>query len=266
MLCSHFLCCWIYQRKLLLTKWREKLDTINVLTSGFFPGFCFGVAFLLDIVAMTYGSLASIPLGTMVVVLCLWIFFSVPLTAVGTIIGRNWSGQAKFPCRINPVPKLIPEKKWYHEPITHILLGGILPFGSIFIEMYFVFTAFWQYKYYYVFGFLLLVFFILIVVSICVTIVSTYFLLNSEDYRWHWVSFLSSASTAVYVYIYAIYYFIMKTRMSGLLQTAFYFGYMFMFCVGLGIMTGSIGYLGTSVFVRRIFSHKLDWLQISEGS
>lgn len=57
---------------------------------------------------------------------------------------------------------------------------GVLPFGSIFIEMYFVFTALWQYKYYYVFGFLLLVYVILIIVSVCSTIVSTYFLLNAE--------------------------------------------------------------------------------------
>jgi transmembrane 9 superfamily protein 3 len=26
------------------------------------------------------------------------------------------------------------------------LMGGLLPFGSIFIEMYFVFTSFWNYK------------------------------------------------------------------------------------------------------------------------
>ncbi len=29
---------------------------------------------------------------------------------------------------------------------------GVLPFGSIFIEMYFVFTSFWNYKFYYVYG------------------------------------------------------------------------------------------------------------------
>ncbi len=49
---------------------------------------------------------------------------------------------------------------------------------------YFIFTSFWQYKIYYVFGFMLLVYIIMIVVTICVTIVCTYFLLNSEDYRW----------------------------------------------------------------------------------
>ena len=36
------------------------------------------------------------------------------------------------------------------------MIIGILPFGSIFIEMYFIFTSFWAYKIYYVYGFMLL--------------------------------------------------------------------------------------------------------------
>jgi len=131
-------------------------------------------------------------------------------------------------------------------------LGGILPFGSIFIEMYFVFTS--LYKYYYVYGFMLLVYVILITVTICVTIVSTYFLLNSEDYRWQWTSFLSAASTAGYVYLYAVYYFFVKTKMSGFFQTTFYFGYMAMFAFGLAILCGAIGFIGTSIFVHKIYS------------
>ena len=49
---------------------------------------------------------------------------------------------------------------------------------------YFIFTSFWAYKIYYVYGFMLLVFIILMIVTVCVTIVCTYFLLNAEDYRW----------------------------------------------------------------------------------
>lgn len=123
----------------------------------------------------------------------------------------------------------------------NVILGGILPFGSIFIEMYFVFTSVWHYKYYYVYGFLFLVYVILIIVTVCVTVVSTYlwlfihlfllvaimfdeiryFLLNSEDYRWQWTSFLSAGSTAGYVYLYALYYFFVKTKMSGFYQTRY---------------------------------------------
>jgi len=140
------------------------------------------------------------------------------------------------------------------EPSVIILLGGILPFGSIFIEMYFIFTSFWAYKIYYVYGFMLLVFLILAIVTVCVTIVCSYFLLNAEDYRWQWTSFLSAASTAVYIYLYSFYYFFFKTKMYGFFQTVFYFGYMALFSTALGIMCGTLGYIGTSFFVRKIYS------------
>lgn len=91
---------------------------------------------------------------------------------------------------------------------------------------------------YYVYGFMLLVFLILIIVTVCVTIVGTYFLLNAENYHWQWTSFFSAASTAVYVYLYSIYYYYVKTKMSGFFQTSFYFGYTMMFCLGLGILCG----------------------------
>lgn len=50
---------------------------------------------------------------------------------------------------------------------------------------------------YYVYGFMLLVFLILVIVTVCVTIVGTYFLLNAENYYWQWTSFLSAASTSL---------------------------------------------------------------------
>lgn len=96
---------------------------------------------------------------------------------------------------------------------------------------------------YYVYGFMLLVFVILLIVTICVTIVGTYFLLNAENYHWQWTSFFSAASTALYVYLYSIYYYHVKTKMSGFFQTSFYFGYTLMFCLGLGILCGKLSFL-----------------------
>jgi len=230
-----------------------------VLTSFLFPGFCFGVLVALNGVALMYNSISMIPLSTLFILILIYVLLSLPLTLLGTIVGRNWNSKADNPCRINPVPHQIPEKKWYLQLYVHVLLGGILPFGSIFIEMYFIFTSLWHYKYYYVYGFMLLVYIILIIVSVCVTIVSTYFLLNSEDYRWHWVSFLSSASTAGYVFLYSVYYFFMNTKMTGFFQTCYYFGYMVMFCFGMALLCGAIGFVGTSVFVRRIYQNvKID--------
>ncbi|CAF1245058.1 unnamed protein product [Adineta ricciae] len=222
------------------------------------PAIICSVAFLVNFISIYYGSSRSIPFTVMLSVTAICLFIILPLTAVGTVLGRNISGEPNVPCRTNAVPRPIPEKKWFMEPNVIILASGILPFGSIFIEMYFIFTSFWAYKIYYVYGFMLLVFLILAVVTVCVTIVATYFMLNAEDYRWQWTSFLSGASSAFYVYLYAVYYFFFKTKMYGMFQTAFYFGYMALFSLGLGIMCGTFGYIGTQAFVRKIYSIKID--------
>ncbi len=62
---------------------------------------------------------------------------------------------------------------------------------------------------------------------------------SPQDYRWHWTSFLCGASVSLYVYLYALYYYFLKTKMSGTCQTAFYFGYMALFALALGVMCGT---------------------------
>eukprot|EP00041_Stephanoeca_diplocostata_P015709 m.300809 g.300809 ORF g.300809 m.300809 type:complete len:597 (-) comp20131_c0_seq2:327-2117(-) len=225
----------------------------------FLPLTVCGTAFFVNFIAIYYHASRAIPFGTMMVILALWLFVILPLTLVGAVIGRNVDGTPQSPCRISPIPRPIPEKKWFMEPLVIIMMGGILPFGSIFIEMYFIFTSFWAYKVYYVYGFMLLVFAILTVVTTCVTIVCTYFLLNAEDYRWQWTSFLAGASTAIYVYMYSTYYFFFKTKMFGVFQTTFYFSYSFLMSLGLGILCGTLGFSGSNLFVRRIYQNiKID--------
>ena len=131
-------------------------------------------------------------------------------------------------------------------------------------------------------GFMLLVYLMLSIVTICVTIVAICkfcfssstkrllhcirnslricwpnlpdFHLNSEDYRWWWLSFLSGGSSSVYVFLYAVYYFFAKTHMHGFLQISFYFGYTALFCFGLFLVGGTIGHMGSRWFVTRIYS------------
>lgn len=117
-----------------------------ILTASLFPFMCFGIGLALNTIAIFYRSLAAIPFGTMVVMFVLWAFISFPLALLGTVVGRNWSGAPNNPCRVKTIPRPIPEKKWYLTPLVVAIMGGLLPFGSIFIEMYFVFTSFWNYK------------------------------------------------------------------------------------------------------------------------
>jgi len=225
-----------------------------LLTAILIPSIGGSVMIVLNTVAWLYGSTTALGIGTLFYVGFIWIIALV-LLVVGTLVGRATYVPSSVPCPvrktyIRPIPA---GNEIYQKPWFVALVGGVLPFGSIFIEMYFIFTSFWNYKFYYVYGFMLLVFIILSIVSICVTIVSTYFLLNAEDHRWKWTAFGSGASTGIYVFFYAIFYFYTKTMMTGFFQTVFYFGYMFMFAAGISFLTGTVGYIGTSWFVSSIY-------------
>ncbi|CAG9466923.1 unnamed protein product [Pedinophyceae sp. YPF-701] len=224
-----------------------------VLTSVFFPGVVFGVAFCINVVALFYGSLAAASPGTVALIVAMWALISFPMTLIGTVTGRHWNGAPDNPCRVKRIPSPVPMRAWYLRPLPLALAGGVLPFGSIFIEMYFVFTSFWNYKVYYVYGFMLVVLLILIVVQACCSVVGTYLLLNAEDHRWQWASFGTGFSTSLYVFLYSVHYFMHKTAMSGLFQTTFYFGTQLMLCLGLGLTCGAVGHIAANAFVRRIY-------------
>ena len=106
-----------------------------------------------------------------------------PLVFVGSYFGYK-SPALEDPVRTNKIPRQIPEQPWYMNPIFSILVGGILPFGAVFIELFFILTSMWLHQFYYLFGFLCLVFVILIITCAEITIVLCYFQLCSEDYRW----------------------------------------------------------------------------------
>nr|CAN77106.1 hypothetical protein VITISV_037096 [Vitis vinifera] len=241
-----------------------------ILTASLFPFMCFGIGFILNTIAIFYGSLAAIPFGTMVVVFVIWAFISFPLALLGTVVGRNWSGAPNNPCPRKDHSSSNSREEMVSHTICRQCLhlprgtaannfGGILNIDEGVLSCEFVckhFPCFKNLDYlevYYVYGFMLLVFMILMIVTVCVTIVGTYFLLNAENYHWQWTSFFSAASTAFYVYFYSIYYYYMKTKMSGFFQTSFYFGYTLMLCLGLGILCGAVGFLGSNLFVRRIY-------------
>ena len=225
-----------------------------ITTAALFPGIIAAISLAINVIAIVYASTKAIPFGLMIQAFLVWLLIILPLTYVGMEFGRKWNNRGDFPTRIHPIPRPIPDKKWYTEPFSIILFSGLLPFGSIFIEMYFVFTSFWAYKIYYVYGFLLLVFAILCVVTACSTIVACYVLLNAEDHRWHWVTFYSGGSVAIYIFLYSIHYFFARTKMFGLFQTAFYFGYTLLICFVLFTLCGAIGYWASSLFVRKIYS------------
>eukprot|EP00494_Astrolonche_serrata_P024287 UN24545 len=172
--------------------------TVLAYTGGLFPGLIMVVMFSLNMLSWMYKTSTTISFLT---IMGVFLIFCVQLVLlfIGTQVGRHSYAPVDHPCRVTSFQRPIPITEWYMQRWFITLVGGVLPFGSIFIEMYFIFTSFWNYKFYYVYGFMILVLAILVIVTICVSIVSAYFLLNAEDYRWKWSAILSGGSTAFYV-------------------------------------------------------------------
>jgi hypothetical protein len=51
-----------------------------------------------------------------------------------------------------------------------------------------------------------------------------YFQLCGEDYHWWWRSFFTAGSSALYLFIYAAYYFVTQLEITKLVSTVLYFG------------------------------------------
>lgn len=74
-----------------------------------------------------------------------------------------------------------------------------------------------------------------------------------------WRSFLSGGATGLFIYAYGIFFFFYRSDMSGLLQGAFFFGYMAMVAYAFVLLLGGVGWFSASAFVRHIYgSIKVD--------
>ena len=96
--------------------------------------------------------------------------------------------------------------------------------------------------------------FIILVATCCeITIVLCYFQLCSENHRWWWRSFLTSGSTAFYVFAYSVDYF-RRLGADEWFTYVLYFGYMGLICVGLFLLTGTCGFLACLWFTKKIYA------------
>ena len=115
-----------------------------------------------------------------------------------------------------------------------------------------VWQAIWQNQFYYLFGILFIVLVVFGVACAEISIVTTYMQLCAEarlhhttsithtaqDHRWWWPSFISAAGVAVYMLLYAVYYFLTKMRIVDVVPALLYFGYSTLMAITFFILAG----------------------------
>merc|ERR1712232_1401603 len=151
-------------------------------------------------------SSGAIPFVTLFTILVLWFGVSVPLVFLGAHFGLK-QAPISVPVATNKIPRRIPELSWMNGLVVHCLVGGILPFGAAFTEVFFIMMSLWQHRFYYLFGFLGIALCLVVITCSEISMTLTYVQLTNEDYHWWWRAFIVSSSSGVYLFVYSFLYF-----------------------------------------------------------
>ena len=117
----------------------------TLLTATLYPGFM-GVIFMgINGFVMQQGSSNYTPFTTLLSLIMLWFGVSTPLVFIGSYFGFK-KDTITVPVRTNQIARHIPDQVWYTHPIFSIALGGILPFGAVCIELFFIMSAMWLHQ------------------------------------------------------------------------------------------------------------------------
>lgn len=230
-------------------------------------------------VAWIYHSTQALPLTTVILMMLVWLFVGkflhnfflikilkfflfnsgYPLTVLGGIFGKNYSGDFDAPCRAKNIPREIPNSPWYRSWMVHYVVGGFLPFSAISVELYYVFATLWSREPYTLYGILGLTFIILLCVTATVSIALTYFQLSVEDHEWWWKAVFGAGSTSVFIFLYAAFYYFRRSNMSGFFQTVEFFSSILITCYAFFLALGTVSFFASLKFVRYIYrSIKMD--------
>ena len=203
------------------------------------PGLVFGTFFLLNLFVWARGSSGAVPFTTMLVIVIIWFVISVPLSLGGSWIGFK-QPVIEAPVRTNQIPRQIPPSGGYLRPLPSMALAGVLPFGAIFVELYFIMNSIWFSKVYYMFGFLFICYGLMIMTCAAVTVLMIYFLLCAENYHWQWRSFCTAGASAAYVFASALLYWMKDLSFGSWTSGVLYLGYSALLSVLFFVLTGKL--------------------------
>ncbi|GMH70719.1 hypothetical protein TrST_g9124 [Triparma strigata] len=225
----------------------------TILTAVAFPGAAFVFFLFCNIVLSIYHSSAAVPFLQILSVMALWCCVSIPLVFLGAFFGYK-KEMWEYPCVTSTIPREIRPLPWYLQPWAVIAMGGVLPFGAAYVELFFILSSIWMEQFYYVFGVCFVVCLILGITCGELSILFCYFQLCAEDHRWHWRAFLICGSTAFYVFGYSTVWFNLLEPSKLLITYLLYFGYMALISFGIFLVTGTIGFMSCFWFTNLIYS------------
>ena len=225
---------------------------LALLNAVLFPGIVIGGYMFVNVILVIERSSASASFVDILALLTLWICCSSPLVLIGSFCGIK-SQTLHTPCKVNAVPTAIPVKPFYFNFKFMFIIGGLIIFSTICIELTYVMASLWRHQLYFLISFLWIGTVLMLIVSTEVAIIFTYLNLCRGDYIWWWKSFFFGASGSAYIVVYAVYYYFRYLRLTRMSAIVVYFGLMGLLTSVAAFISGAIATLGTFLFLRKIY-------------
>lgn len=168
---------------------------------------------------------------------------SFPSTLAGGNIAFKMSA-IEFPVRPTANQRELPEALIWKQPLLTTLACGLVPL--------FCFWSVEAYPFYDSGGYIITVITILIVISLSIS--HCYFHLAQYDYRWWWRSYLCCGLAAGYYLLHCIYYICANLFVDSFSNALLYFSFAFFICLALFLLTGTISFVTTYIFLHYTYS------------
>lgn len=228
--------------------------SLSILFGGGLPFIVLLSVLILNCIVWAKDSSSALPFGTIILLIVFFLALEVPLSIIGGFIG-NQASPAKNNANLTKPTRPIPRQPQFLSYFYAIPVFGLIPFGTIYVELLFVFRSVWLEKtsFYYMYGFLLLTIFLLSIVVVESVIVAIYLSLIYGDHKWQWRSFFIGSSVAWYVEVYSVYYFFMYLKVTDFSSIILYLSYTTILSLLVGLAFGSLGMYGASIFIYKIY-------------
>ncbi|EPY27416.1 endosomal integral membrane protein [Strigomonas culicis] len=223
------------------------------LCSCAFPGSIGGTYLFFNIVSRVKHSTAAAPVTTILLLLALWVFASVPLTLLGASVSFGQS-RPPDPVRVGRLAREIPKQYGPNSRWFLYLVPPLFPLATIITELYFVMQGLWAGAIFYAFGFLTFVGLMWAIVCALVAVSQVYYVLCYENHRWWWYAFIVPGGMGLHMFGFSVIFFIKQLQITSFISALLYFSYMGLISFGYGVAAGAIGLSACLLFVRAIYA------------
>ena len=229
-------------------------NILSMVFCGFVPALVLAVVLFINFFVWAKASSNALPLGTIVILLLLFVLIELPLG----IIGGYYGNKKKLPTFSGPDLDDGPRSNlWVLHPIVSTAASGLIPFGIIYVELTYIFNSVWLEKttYYYMYGFLLLAALMLIVIIAELAVIATYFSISAhKNPAYHWLCFRVGSSVGWYILAYSVVYFFTHLYVRDFVSILLYFAYMILVSAIVCIGCGAIGIIAGRIYANKAFN------------